>query len=209
MGGEGISEPVESCEATPASKGEDALAASSRRASFKPHERLLILDIWQRSELGARELGPLVGVSAHTLYDWKKRFDQRGPAGLEDRPRGKPATGSRLPEATQRAILMLKCSHADWGVDRIQNMLFRGEGFAASTGAIQRVLVDAGYEIEAVPTRPHPEPRVQSFERARPNQLWQSDLFTFTLKRENHRVWLVAFLDDHSRFVVGHGVHGG
>src|SRR4029077_19769124 len=44
------------------------------------------------------------------------------------------------------------------------------------------------------------------FERARPNQLWQTDLFTFVLKRENRRVHLVGFLDDHSRFIVGYGL---
>jgi hypothetical protein len=31
-----------------------------------------------------------------------------------------------------------------------------------------------------VPTRPHPD-HVRSFERAQPNQLWQTDLFTFVL----------------------------
>jgi transposase len=30
----------------------------------------------------------LVGVSKHTLYAWKKRFEEEGPAGLMDRPRG-------------------------------------------------------------------------------------------------------------------------
>jgi hypothetical protein len=64
----------------------------------------------------------------------------------------------------------------------------------------------AGFVAEEVPTRPH-EPKVQSFERARPNQLWQTDLFTFILKRQNRRVYLVAFMDDHSRFVVGFGLH--
>ena len=47
----------------------------------------------------------------------------------------------------------------------------------------------------------------ECLERARPNQLWQTDLFTFVLKRQNRRVYLVAFLDDHSRFVVGYGLH--
>src|SRR5690606_358509 len=32
----------------------------------------------------------------------------------------------------------------------------------------------------------------RSFERAKPNQLWQTDLFTFVLKRQNRRVYLVA-----------------
>ena len=41
----------------------------------------------------------------------------------------------------------------------------------------------------------------------RPNQLWQTDLFTFLLKRQNRRLYLVAFLDDHSRFIVGYGLH--
>jgi transposase InsO family protein len=182
-------------------------AEAVERVNFKPPQRLLVLDIWERSELPAKEIAALVGVSAHTLYDWKKRFDKYGPAGLEDGKRGKPKTGSKLPEPTQRAILLLKRKHPDWGVDRIQDVLLRGDGFAASPGAIQRVLIEGGYEVEAAPTRRHPEPRVQRFERARPNQLWQTDLFTFTMKRENRRAYLVVFMDDHSRFVVSHGLH--
>jgi transposase InsO family protein len=85
-------------------------------------------------------------------------------------------------------------------------MLMRTQGYGASAGAIGNLLKEEGYEVENVPTRPHPD-RVRSFERARPNQLWQTDLFTFLLKRENRRVWLVAFMDDHSRFVVGYGLH--
>jgi transposase InsO family protein len=208
MGEEGTESRQSSDSASAARRRDKTPAIAGGPAhSFTPGQRMLILDIWDRSELSAREIAPLVGLCAHTLYDWKKRFDQNGPAGLADRPRGKPALGSRLPEPTQRAIQLLKRKHPDWGVDRIQDVLMRGEGFTASTGAIQRVLVEAGYQVETAPTRRHPEPRVQSFERARPNQLWQSDLFTFTLKRENRRLYMVVFLDDHSRFVVGQGVH--
>ena len=77
---------------------------------------------------------------------------------------------------------------------------------AASPSAIQRVLVEAGYVVEATPTRPHPDKK-RRFERAKPNQLWQTDLFTFILKRENRRVHMVAYMDDHSRFIVGFGLH--
>jgi len=68
------------------------------------------------------------------------------------------------------------------------------------------VLHEAGYEMQEVPTKSHTPP-IHSFERAKPNQLWQTDLFTFTLKRQNRRVYLVAFMDDHSRFIVGYGLH--
>src|SRR6185312_4150052 len=173
--------------------------------NFTPEQRLLILDSWRRSGLPAGDFAPLVGVSKHTLYAWKKRFEAEGPAGLLDRVRG-PAPGSRLPEGTRRTILMLKEAHPDWGCQRISDMLVRGPALPASPGAVARVLHEAGYAAEETPTRPH-EPKVIRFERARSNQLWQTDLFTFVLKRQNRRVYLVAFLDDHSRFIVGYGLH--
>jgi transposase InsO family protein len=68
------------------------------------------------------------------------------------------------------------------------------------------VLEEAGYVAAADPSKAHAQ-EPKHFERARPNQLWQTDLFTFVLKRENRRVHLVGFLDDHSRFIVGYGLH--
>ena len=85
-------------------------------------QRLLLLDAWRRSVLPAVDFAPLVGISKHTLYAWHRTFQEEGPAGLEDRPRGAP-TGSRLPEVTRRAILMMKESHPDWGVEKISALL--------------------------------------------------------------------------------------
>jgi transposase InsO family protein len=174
-------------------------------APLNPQQRLLLLDTWRRSGLPAGDFAALVGMSKHTLYNWKKRFDQQGPAGLLDQPRGGPM-GSRMPELTKRTILMLKESNPTWGCQRISDMLLRGPALPASPGAVAQVLHEAGYELEEVPTRPHPD-KVRTFERATPNQLWQTDLFTFILKRQNRRVYLVAFMDDHSRFLVGYGLH--
>jgi transposase InsO family protein len=174
-------------------------------APLTPQQRLLLLDTWQRSGLPAGDFAALVGVSKHTLYGWKKKFDAEGPAGLMDRPRGGPR-GSRLPDLTKRTILMLKQANPDWGCQRISDMLLRGPALPASASAVAQVLHEAGYELEESPTRPHP-PQARRFERAAANQLWQTDLFTFILKRQNRRVYLVAFLDDHSRFIVGYGLH--
>ena len=174
--------------------------------SLSGEQRLLILDAWARSELTAGAFGKIAGVSAHTLYAWKKRFEILGPAGLDEKRRGAPA-GSRMPEATKRAILMMKRQHEEWGCDRIHDMLLRSEGFAASAGAVARVLREAGYESEERATERHPD-KPREFERARPNQLWQSDLFTFLLKREGRRLYLVGFMDDHSRYIVGFGLYG-
>ena len=183
-----------------------SLAAPAPKAEpLHPEQRLLLLDIWQRSELPAADFAALVGISKFTLFAWRKKFEQEGPAGLMDKPKGTPA-GSRLPDLTKRTILMLKQANPDWGCQRISDMLVRGPALPASAAAVAKVLHEAGYQLEEVATRSHP-PRTTRFERAKPNQLWQTDLFTFILKRQNRRVYLVAFMDDHSRFVVGYGLH--
>ena len=110
-------------------------------------QRLLLLDTWRRSGLPAGDFAPLVGVSKHTLYAWKHKFETEGPAGLEEKPRGGPS-GSRLPEVTKRAILMLKQDNPEWGCERISSMLMRGPALAASPQAVARVLHEAGYELE-------------------------------------------------------------
>ncbi len=177
----------------------------SPQPAMTAEQRLLILDTWQRSGLPAGDFAPLVGLSKHTLYAWKKKFDEQGPSGLMDQQRGGPK-GSRVHELTKRTILMLKQANPEWGCQRISDMLLRGPALPASATAVSRVLHEAGYQMEEVVTHPHPDKQRQ-FERATPNQLWQTDLFTFVLKRQNRRVYMVAFMDDHSRFITGYGIH--
>jgi hypothetical protein len=82
-------------------------------------QRLLLLDTWRPSGLPAGDFAALIGgISKHTLYAWRHKFESEGPAGLEDRPRG-GSKGSRLPEVTKRAILMLKQDNPEWGCERI------------------------------------------------------------------------------------------
>jgi len=169
-------------------------------------QRLMLLDMAMKSGLPIKEFAALVGVSHHTLYMWKKRFDEQGPGGVMDHPRKHKETESRLPEVIKRAILMIKERNPEYGCERISDMLGRGPGLKASPNAVLRVIREAGLLVVSPPVPAHGE-EPKRFERARPNQLWQSDIFTFLLKRENRRVYLVAFLDDHSRYVVGYGIH--
>jgi transposase InsO family protein len=178
--------------------------AAVANRKLTPEQKLLILDTWQRSGLSANDYSALVGINRITLYQWRRRFEEQGPGGLMDPPRR--GGGSRAPELTKRTILMLKQAHPEWGCQRISDVLFRGPGLPASANTVAAILRAAGYVLEEAATTPHPD-KVRSFERAKPNQLWQTDLFTFILKRQNRRVYLVAFMDDHSRYIVGYGLH--
>ena len=176
-----------------------------RQLKLTPEQRLMMLDTWKKSGLSAKDFGDLVGVSVHTLYKWKKLFQEHGPAGLMNP--AKTPKGSKLPELTKRTILMIKEANPSYGCQRISDMLMRGPALPASPNAVARVLKEAGYEFEEVKTRPHRD-KVRRFERAKPNHMWQTDLFTFVLKRQNRRIYFIGFLDDNSRYLVGYGLYG-
>jgi transposase InsO family protein len=73
-------------------------------------------------------------------------------------------------------------------------------GIGASATTVRRVLKAEGLGRRRV-VKARPKPVERRFERAEPNQLWQSDLFTFLLRR-HERLYVAAFLDDHSRYLV-------
>jgi transposase InsO family protein len=177
-----------------------------RATRFTPGQRLLILDTWRRSGLTTRDFSAIVGLSHNTLYGWKRRFNEWGPEGLTDAPR-KPRTYGVLNDITKRAIIMLKESHPEYGCQRISDMLMRGPGMGASTGSVSKVLHEAGYEMQEESTHPHRTAESpKRFERSRANEMWQTDIFVFSLKRQNRRVYLTAFMDDHSRYIVSYAL---
>jgi hypothetical protein len=60
------------------------------KPTITPEQRLLLLDTWRRSGLPAGDFADLVRLSKHTLYAWKKAFEEHGPGGLADKPKGGP-----------------------------------------------------------------------------------------------------------------------
>ena len=178
------------------------------RQSFSAPQRLLLLDTWQRSGLPARDFADLVGISKHTLYAWKQRFEQRRPGGADGPAARARKTAAGCRKSRKRTILMLKEAHPDWGCQRISDVLLARTGVCRpAPRRVARVLHEAGYEMQEPNRRARIRTKERRFERAKPNQLWQTDLFTFVLKRQNRRLYLVAFLDDHSRFIVSYGLH--
>jgi transposase InsO family protein len=147
-----------------------------------------------------------LGVCHDSVRDWVKRYKTLGEAGLVPGTKG-PAPGQpKLPPAVHEAIVAVKKGHPAFGVRRIAQWLQRSLFLPASPETVRRTLHQA-----AVPPPPPQQKRRRNrakprfFERATPNQLWQSDIFTFQLNGQNAHA--VAFIDDHSRFIVGLGIY--
>jgi transposase InsO family protein len=141
-----------------------------------------------------------LNVSKSSLIHWLHRYRQLGEEGLKDQPsrlRGR----HKLPAAITGQIVQLKQQYPTFGVKRISQWLRRLFFLPASAETVRQRLQQAG--LASAPPSPKRRnlTRPRFFERATPNQMWQSDIFTFRLG--GRYAYLIAFLDDYSRFVVG------
>lgn len=143
-----------------------------------------------------------LGVGLSTVTMWARHWRTLGEAGLRDgvvRSRGK-----KLPAAVREKITQLKQKHSSFGVRRISQLLRRMFFLPASPETVRRTLHEEKLiePPKARPPRNPPKPRF--FERATPNQMWQSDIFTFRLG--GRQAYLIAFVDDYSRYITGLGM---
>jgi transposase InsO family protein len=87
------------------------------------------------------------------------------------------------------------------GIQKISQLLRRVWFLPVSRETVRRRLHEQQLlkKRKPQPQRHPPQPRF--FERSTPNQMWQTDIFTFRLGGKN--AYRIGFLDDYSRYVVG------
>jgi transposase InsO family protein len=136
-------------------------------------------------------------VSRFSIYDWKRKLE-KAAVGEGPSPTSGPAP-SEIEAQRDREILTEWHKHAGLGPSQIRNQL-RRRGIKVSVATVRRVMEDAGYRPPKVKRDPHDE----RYESVRPNHLWHLDF----VHRYIHRAstFTLILIDDHSRFVVGHGV---
>ena len=152
--------------------------------------------------LNAREVAELIGVSDASIYKWRKLYEKEGVAELRKKASSR---GVKLRcEALEARIIEKREEKPESGVRRIRDELRREEGLEVSAETVRKVVNEAGLQQPPQKSKRR-GPQIRRFERALPNALWQIDIFTFQLKRM-YPVYLVGIIDDHSRYIVGHGL---
>jgi transposase InsO family protein len=174
------------------------------RPSYSPEQRRAAVEALVKSGLSTLVFAQQWGVSEGSLRAWMRRYRKGGPKALETGELGRPCGDGRsqLPEPLQAEIVRTKRRFPDFGLKKVRDFLARFQGKRVSTGSVRKVLRSEG--LHAPLEKPHKRKRalVRRFERAKPGELWQTDITTFVLTRSRVRVYLVVFLDDFSRYVV-------
>ncbi len=166
-----------------------------RRYSFDEKLRAVKLHLEEgfKSELVCAE----TGVSGSSLVLWVRAYRREGELGL--RQQASPRPGRRLARPVVEKIIEMKRGNPFFGVKRIADGLRRWFFLEASPETVRKTLHEADLMSERAKVRRNLV-RPRYFERATPNQMWQTDIFTFKLGGKY--AYAVAFLDDYSRYVV-------
>src|SRR5689334_19219741 len=172
----------------------------------KTHPLELKLKVLQElnAGTGVGDVCRAFGLAHTTVALWRQAYAKGGYEALFPGKPGKTARAKEADDPRREAVLALKKANPEYGTRRIRDVLRRFEAIGISESEVRRMLHEAGL-MEAPAKEPRPEPLPRRFERAAPNQLWQSDIFTFLLRR-HERVYLCAFMDDHSRFITGYAL---
>ncbi len=174
------------------------------RGPYKPGERLQAVEAYIKSGLSLEGFGKVWGIrNKKTLSNWVNLYREQGPKRLEGLKSGRKPGKSMIPVSVRSEIVSVKRGFPAFGLRRVQDFLLRFRGTKVSTGSIRKTL-----KAEGLPPTPkvlkkrRSIDRIRYFERAKPGQLWQTDITSFVLTRHSQRVYLVVFMDDHSRYVV-------
>jgi transposase InsO family protein len=171
---------------------------TSNRFPFEFKRRAVGLFLEEGFTRGA--IAQELGIAIPTLDRWVDRYRQFGEAGLHDQPTGPHPDQAKLSPAVTERIVEIKKENPSFGVKRISQWLRRVFFLEASAETVRSRLHEAQLMNKPVAPKRRNMTRPRFFERATPNQMWQSDIFTFRLGGKY--AYLVAFLDDYSRFVT-------
>jgi len=186
---------------TPANRG--AATKPPNRGRYSVPFRLRAVKLHLEEGFPAEQVCRETGVSAETLRTWLERYRAGGEPALVPRSTSpNPARGhEQIAPAVKAQMIAQKQRNPSFGVKRISQLLRRMLHLPGSAETVRRTLHQAGLLEPASPRRPKTPPKPRFFERATPNQMWQSDIYTFHLAGKN--AYLIGYMDDYSRFLVG------
>lgn len=153
-------------------------------------KRKEIIQAYVHNEISKQTAGEMLGCSNRTIERYVKALIAFGPDGLKD---NRHSNNYKLSDQQKKEIIQLK-QNDRWRSgrnirDRLKlsvnrktiNNIFRKEGLTKEN--VKRVKA------------------IQRFEAASPNDLWQTDIMGKIAFKNLGVLYLIATLDDHSRFV--------
>lgn len=187
------------------SKGKKAV---SNQSTYSHEDRVRAVTAFRQSGMSVSEFSESWGVSDQTIRNWSRAFDEGGESALSTlgKKNGRPK-GTKKPvhDSIRKAVIVTKEKYPFFGVQRIQDWCRRAFGLGISRRTVEATLSESGIKPDKKRRKPKAK-TIRFFERAKPMQMWQSDITQFVCPRTDKKVFLCVFLDDCTRYIVGWAV---
>ena len=175
---------------------------------YSPEEKREAVEQFMKSGMTQKNFSDVWGLSYKSLSKWVSVYNFDGPKGLEpgkihakSGPKKKRGR-KRLSTLVSDKILQVKNDFPQMGLKKLTQNLSRFQGIKVSPNTVKKVLEENDtYEPKVHERKRKAPPQIRRFERAHPMQMWQSDITSYNLTRSGEKVYLVIFMDDHSRYV--------
>src|SRR5437868_1380391 len=173
-----------------------------------PDFRVKVVKTSIEKKLSGKEACELFGIGTSTWFAWKKVYSQKGEDALraygESRRRVKKQLPPEAQEKLRSHVLEAKRDHPYFGVLRVWKWLLRTAFLPVSFRQVRHTLAEADLIAKVKKKRKPRKPR--GFETLKPNDLWATDITQFDLAG-GMTVYVIAFIDDHSRYIVSWGIY--
>jgi putative transposase len=165
------------------------------------------LEFAERAVAPGAKLAPLCreyGITPPTGRKWRKRYQELGPAGLEERSRRPASSPLSFAEDLVAAVLEARDAHPTWGPKKLHVLLRRRFGDKApSRSTVARMLRRFG-RIQKRRARPlvNVVERAPNVTAANPNDVWTVDFKGWWKSHDGSRCEPLTVRDACSRFVL-------
>ena len=151
------------------------------------------------------ELCRKFGISTKTGYKWLKRFEEKGIAGLEDKPPIAKTIRNKTDIEIQNRLLRLKRKHMSWGARKIQTIYKRKypDEYVPNRSTIDALFKREGY-TKKIRRRLSKDPFLIQIKLIpkKPNELWTVDFKGWWWTSKKERCEPLTVRDGYSRYIL-------
>ena len=109
--------------------------------SKKELSRVEVMERMKTKKMTQKKGAEALGISVRQIRRLRKRYEEKGAAGLINKSRGKPSN-NRLPiETRQRAIDLLHSLYADFGPTFAHEKLIEKHDLKLSSGSVRQIMI--------------------------------------------------------------------
>ncbi len=119
---------------------------NKKHTYFRPttaQQRRLLFETWEGIG-NVAEASRKAHVSRNVFYNWKKRFNQKGYAGLETPINHAPKKPQKVPREVEERVIEMRRKNSEWGKRRIADEMAKANNWVplVSPNTVRRILQD-------------------------------------------------------------------